>query len=99
MKGCAFLKKDGQFSIALVAYHMGPRLFLSSYSAIVVMGPILKVTSWSTMTAGAPAIRFSVHLGCKKEKGRIKSVYSSAEAALFKELSYKLYQIFTYPSC
>lgn len=76
---------------------MGPRLFLSSYSAVVVMGPILKVTSQSTMTAGAPAIRFSVHLGCKK-KGRIKSVYSSAEAALFEELSYKLYQIFTYSS-
>lgn len=99
MKGFAFLKKDGQFRLALVACHMGPRLFLSSYSAILVMGPILKVTSRSTVTAGAPAIRFSVHLGCKKKKQKIKSVHSSAEAALFRELSYKLYQIFTYPSC
>lgn len=99
MKGFAFLKKDGQFRLALVAYHMGPRPFLSSYSAILVMGPILKVTSRSPMTAGAPAIRFSVQLACKKKKGRIKSVYSSAEAALFKALSYKLYQIFTCPSC
>lgn len=71
MKGFAFLKKDGQFRLALVACHMGPRLFLSSYSAILVMGPILKVTSRSTVTAGAPAIRFSVHLGCKKKR-RIK---------------------------
>lgn len=43
MKGFAFLKTDGQFRLALVACHMGPRLFQSSYSAVVVMGPILKV--------------------------------------------------------
>lgn len=91
-----FFKKDGQFRVALVAYHMGPRLFLSFYCAILVMVPILKVTSWSSMAAGAPAIRFSIHLGCKKKKRKMKRVCFSAEAALFKELSYKLYHIFTY---
>lgn len=93
-----FFKKDGQFGVALVAYHMGPRLFLAFCCAILVMVPILKFTSWSSMAAGAPAIRLSIHLG-RKKKRKMNRVCFSAEAALFKELSYKLYHIFTYPSC
>lgn len=47
------------------------------------------------MTAGAPAVMSSIHLGCKRTKGRIERVYFPAKASHFKEPSWKLYPVFT----
>lgn len=47
------------------------------------------------MTAGAPAVMSSTHLGCKRTKGRIERVYFPAKASHFKEPSWKLYPVFT----